>query len=67
MRNNNSEYMQKTDNIAESYGPDNTKFLVKKFLHKGFDSLSPEELASTQVNPDFGPDFKKSTGNRRNA
>lgn len=47
MRNNNSEHMLKTDNIGESYGPENTKFLVKKFLHKGFDSLTPEELAST--------------------
>ena len=51
-----------TDVINTGGKEEDVGFIVTKYLHKGFDSLSPEELATTLVNPDFGPDFKRSTG-----
>lgn len=37
-------------------------YVVTKFLSKGYDALSNEELAATLINPDFNATFKKQTG-----
>jgi len=36
---------------------DTNKYIIIKFMRKGFTSLSAEELASTMVSPDFTADF----------
>jgi hypothetical protein len=36
---------------------DTNKFIITKFMRKGFTALSAEELASTMVSPDFTADF----------
>ena len=60
--NDSENNLLRTEYVGQSAELQETGFLVKKFLQKGFDSLSPEEMASTLINPSFGPDFKKSTG-----
>jgi hypothetical protein len=37
------------------------KHIIYKFMKKGFQALSAEELACTMVNPTFSVDFKKNT------
>lgn len=37
------------------------RYIIYKFLKKGFTALTAEDLASTMVNPDFTIDFKKNT------
>jgi hypothetical protein len=38
------------------------RYIIYKFMKKGFSSLTAEDLACTMVNPDFTIDFKKNTG-----
>ena len=38
------------------------RYIIYKFMKKGFTSLSAEDLACTMVNPDFYVDFRKNTG-----
>lgn len=38
------------------------RYIIYKFMKKGFTSLSAEDLACTMVNPDFSIDFRKNTG-----
>jgi phosphatidate phosphatase PAH1 len=38
------------------------KYIIYKFMKKGFSALSAEDLACTMVNPDFTIDFRKNTG-----
>lgn len=38
------------------------RYIIYKFMKKGFTSLSAEDLACTMVNPDFSVDFRKNTG-----
>jgi hypothetical protein len=38
------------------------QFILTKFLGRGYESLSDEELAVTLINPDFNAVFKKQTG-----
>lgn len=40
---------------------DTNKFIIIKFMRKGFTSLSAEELASTMISPDFTKDFENAT------
>jgi hypothetical protein len=40
---------------------DTNKFIIIKFMRKGFTALSAEELASTMVSPDFTADFQRIT------
>jgi hypothetical protein len=37
------------------------KYIIYKFMRKGFTALSAEDLACTMVNPDFTIDFKQNT------
>jgi hypothetical protein len=37
------------------------KYIIYKFMKKGFTALSAEDLACTMVNPDFTIDFKRNT------
>ena len=37
-------------------------YILTKFMSKGYDSLTDEELAVTLINPDFNGVFKKQTG-----
>lgn len=37
-------------------------FVVTKFMQKGFNSLTEEELAVTLINPNFNSMFQKTTG-----
>ena len=43
------------------------RFIIYKFMKKGFSALSAEELACTMVNPTFTVDFKKNTKEDWNA
>lgn len=52
------KYLQESDIIAETQS---NKHIIYKFMKKGFNSLSAEELASTMVNPSFSVDFAKNT------
>lgn len=38
------------------------RYIIYKFMKKGFTALSAEDLACTMVNPDFSVDFRKNTG-----
>jgi len=38
------------------------RYIIYKFMKKGFSSLTAEDLACTMVNPDFTIDFRKNTG-----
>ena len=38
------------------------KKIIEKYLQKGFESLSVEELAFTLINPTFEAEFKKISG-----
>jgi hypothetical protein len=40
---------------------DTNKYIIIKFMRKGFTALSAEELASTMVSPDFTADFQRVT------
>jgi len=46
---------------------DNIDFVITKFVAKGFDKLSLEDLAVTLVTPDFASVFKKRTGSEWNS
>ena len=37
-------------------------FVITKFMQKGYNSLTEEELAVTLINPTFNSLFKKQTG-----
>ena len=37
------------------------RYIIYKFMKKGFTALSAEDLACTMVNPDFTIDFRKNT------
>jgi hypothetical protein len=37
-------------------------YILTKFLARGYEALSDEELAVTLINPDFNGAFKKKTG-----
>ncbi len=39
-----------------------TSYVITKFLRRGFNSLTAEELAATMVTPDFAANFKAKTG-----
>jgi hypothetical protein len=39
-----------------------SRYIIYKFMKKGFTALSAEDLACTMVNPDFSVDFRKNTG-----
>lgn len=63
---------KKTDSKAKTIGfdpsndftqkDDQVEYVIKKYVKKGFESLSLEELAVTVVTNDFGNRFKKITG-----
>lgn len=38
------------------------RYIIYKFMKKGFSALTAEDLACTMVNPDFTIDFRKNTG-----
>ena len=40
----------------------NTNFIITKFMKKGFDSLTEEDLACTMIAPDFNAKFRVQTG-----
>jgi len=50
--------MNVDDIVSESK---TNKHIIYKFMKKGFQALSAEELACTMVNPTFSIDFKKNT------
>lgn len=55
--------LKKPVNYEDVVGATQTnKYIIYKFMKKGFTSLSAEDLACTMVNPDFTIDFKKNTG-----
>lgn len=43
---------------------DTNRYIIYKFLRKGFQSLSAEELACTMVQPEFSTDFEQATGEK---
>ena len=45
--------------VSES---DTNKFIIYKFMKKGFTALTAEELAQSMMNPTFTKDFKENTG-----
>lgn len=53
--------------LMSNNSPDKRKkdlrFVVTKFMQKGFNSLTEEELAVTLINPNFNSMFQKTTGN----
>jgi hypothetical protein len=55
--------LKKPVNYEEVVGSTQTnRYIIYKFMKKGFTSLSAEDLACTMVNPDFTIDFRKNTG-----
>eukprot|EP01022_Parablepharisma_sp_SALTPOND_P004974 TRINITY_DN1213_c0_g1_i1.p1 TRINITY_DN1213_c0_g1~~TRINITY_DN1213_c0_g1_i1.p1 ORF type:complete len:1048 (+),score=177.28 TRINITY_DN1213_c0_g1_i1:4476-7619(+) len=46
----------------ESQQEDSTNYVITKFLRRGFNSLSTEELAATMITPGFPAVFKAKTG-----
>ena len=50
------------DPVDDKDRPPDTAFILTKFLSRGYDSLSAEELAVTLINPDFNGAFKRQTG-----
>jgi hypothetical protein len=43
-------------------GNESNRTIIYKFMKKGFQALTAEELACTLVNPTFSIDFKDNTG-----
>lgn len=53
---------KKIINYEDIVATNNTnKYIIYKFMKKGFTALSAEDLACTMVNPDFTIDFRKNT------
>ena len=49
-------------NFEDIVAANNTnRYIIYKFMKKGFTALSAEDLACTMVNPDFTIDFRKNT------
>ena len=66
---NNNNYKPKkrpdSNNKTDLYQKDSKhveKKIIEKYLQKGFESLSVEELAFTLINPTFETEFKKVSG-----
>ena len=53
------KFLTMNDIISDS---ESNKHVIYKFMKKGFNALSAEELACTMVNPTYTVDFKKNTG-----
>lgn len=53
---------KKIINLEDIDAANNTnRYIIYKFMKKGFTALSAEDLACTMVNPDFTIDFRKNT------
>ena len=50
------------EDIIVANGNESNRTIIYKFMKKGFQALTAEELACTLVNPTFSIDFKDNTG-----
>ena len=50
------------DHVGTQDKSQDLTYILTKFLSRGYDSLTNEELAVTLINPDYNGVFKKQTG-----
>jgi hypothetical protein len=50
------------DHVSDKDKTQDMTYILTKFLSRGYDSLTNEELAVTLINPDYNSVFKKQTG-----